>query len=84
MAAALPLTAYAGIYGERAVTAEKSALIWQRSGGPKFQLVPLGGNEFGFGEDPSTRVRFTVTGNNVTAVSLLRSDGSTVEARRTQ
>ena len=84
VAAALPLTAYAGIYGERAVTAEKSALIWQRSGGPKFQLVPLGGNEFGFGEDPSTRVRFTVTGNNVTAVSLLRSDGSTVEARRTQ
>lgn len=83
-ATALPLAAYAGAYGERSVTVSGSGLAWQRNGGPKLAMVAVGQNEFVFEDDPLTRVSFSVAGNNVTGLHMIRGDGSTVDAKRTQ
>jgi hypothetical protein len=82
VATALPLASYAGIYGERTVVAGDGKLIYQRQGGPKFELIPVGPNEFAFEEDPVGRVRFKVAGSSATELELLRGDGSTVVASR--
>jgi len=82
---ALPADRYAGKYdGDRSVTMNNGVLSYQRSGGPKVAMIALGPNEFGFNEDPNARIRFTVAGSNVTALKLVRGDGSTVDAPRTQ
>jgi hypothetical protein len=83
-APALPLTAYAGTYGERTVTIDGKALHWQRGSGPKIEMIPVGANEFSFEEDPMTRIRFIVAGNAVTALQLVRGDGSKVDAPRSR
>jgi hypothetical protein len=79
---ALPLTAYAGIYGERSVSADAKGLWWQRAGGPKVAMVAVGPNEFAFSEDPLTRISFKVAGKSVTGVHLARPDGSTMDVPR--
>jgi hypothetical protein len=84
VATALPLERYAGTYGERSVSLEAGALQYQRQGGPKVPMIAVGANEFSFDDDPAARVRFTVAGNSATALELIRSDGSKVEASRTQ
>jgi len=84
VATALPLATYAGIYGERSVTLDGNRLSWQRTGGPKSTMIAIGPNEFSFNEDPTSRIRFTVAGNAVTAVQLVRGDGSKVDAARTR
>ena len=80
---ALPLASYAGTYGERKVAVDGAALTWQRGNGPRIAMVAVGPNEFTFAEDPLQRVRFAVAGDGVTALRLVRGDGSTVEAQRT-
>ena len=80
---ALPLASYAGTYGERKVAVDSAGLTWQRGNGPKIALVAVGPNEFTFPDDPLGRVRFTVAGSSVSALQLVRGDGSTVEAQRT-
>ena len=82
IATALPLATYAGVYGERSVTVDGAGLFWQFGNGPKIAMVAIGPNEFTFGEDPLSRVNFTVAGNAVTAVHLVRGDGSKVDAER--
>lgn len=84
VATALPLAGYAGTYGERTVVADSGKLIYQRQGGPKFQLIAVGPNEFAFEEDPIGRVTFKVAGSSATALELLRGDGSKVLAERSQ
>jgi len=84
VATALPLATYAGVYGERSVTLDGNRLTWQRTGGPKSTMIAIGPNEFSFNEDPTSRIRFTVAGNAVTAVQLVRGDGSKVDAERTR
>lgn len=69
------LAAYAGRYGARTVAVENGALTWQRDGGVKSVMVPLGGDLFAFEFDPATRVRFTGEGA-VTGVVIERADGS--------
>jgi C-terminal processing protease CtpA/Prc len=82
---ALAVERYAGSYeGDRSVTLDGGTLSYQRAGSPKVALIPLGGNEFGFTEDPGSRFRFTVSGNDVTALRLIRGNGSTVDAARMQ
>ena len=84
-APALPAERYAGKYdGDRSVTIEAGALNYQRAGGPKVALIALGGNEFGINEDPMTRIRFNTNGTSVTALKLVRGDGSTVDAPRVE
>lgn len=83
VATALPIERYAGVYdGGRSVTLEGGALNYQRIGGPKVALISVGANEFGFSEDPLSRISFTVSGAGVTDLKLVRGDGSTVEAPR--
>jgi hypothetical protein len=82
VATALQLDRYAGTYGERLVTVDGGALHFQRQGGPKVALVAVAANEFSFAEDPTTRVRFTVAGEKVTSLELVRGDGSRVQAER--
>lgn len=52
---ALPLSAYAGSFGERAVVQENGQLFYQRGERPRSALVPLGGNRFAFEDDPALR-----------------------------
>jgi C-terminal processing protease CtpA/Prc len=81
----LPAERYAGKYdGDRSVTIEGGTLNYQRAGGHKVAMISLGANEFGFSEDPMARIRFTVTGSNVTALKVIRGDGSTADAPRLQ
>jgi hypothetical protein len=82
IATALPLTAYAGSYGERSVSADAKGLWWQRAGGPKVAMVAVGPNEFAFSEDPLTRISFKVDGKTVTGVHLARPDGSSADVPR--
>lgn len=81
-APALALAAYAGRYGERAITLEGTGLVFQRDGGPKSALVPLGGDLFALERDPRTRLRFVSANGAVTGLVLERVDGSKVEASR--
>lgn len=83
VATALPLAAYAGNFGDRKVWTENGRLAFQREGGPKFFLVPIGQNLFAFQDDAMTRVEYKVAGNVATGFELQRGDGSKVEAVRT-
>lgn len=75
VAPARALAAYAGRYGPRTVALENGGLTWQRDGGPKSALVPLGGDLFALDGDPRTRVRFTGEGV-VSGATIERADGS--------
>ncbi|HEY0132253.1 MAG TPA: S41 family peptidase [Allosphingosinicella sp.] len=83
VATALPLTAYAGNFGERKVSLENGRLAFQRQGGPKLAMVPIGPNLFAFEDDAMTKVEYKVAGNAATGFELQRGDGSKVEAQRT-
>lgn len=82
VATALPLTAYAGTFGERSVTLENGKLAFQRTGGHKISIVPIGANEFAFEDDARTRLAFAVAGTTATGFELFRSDGTRVVATR--
>jgi hypothetical protein len=75
VAPARPLTAYAGRYTPRTVAIENGMLTWQRDGGPKSVLVPLGGDLFAMESDPRSHMRFTGEGA-VTGVTIERADGT--------
>jgi len=81
---ALPATAYAGDYGERAVRADGNSLTIERKGGATSKLVAIGPNEFAYENDPGATVTFDVSADRATALHLVRSDGSTAEGTRTQ
>jgi hypothetical protein len=81
-APALPLAAYVGRYGPRAVAVEGQALSWQRDGGPKSVLVPVAPDLFALELDPRTRVRFVSANGAVTGCVIERADGSRTEAAK--
>lgn len=83
VATALPLAAYAGDFGERKVSLDNGRLAFQRQGGPKSVMIPIGPNLFAFENDATTRVEYKVAGNAATGFDLLRGDGSKLEAVRT-
>jgi hypothetical protein len=80
---ALPLSAYAGKFGDRTVTLKERSLIYSREGGPTTALVAIGPNLFAFEEDPQRRMEFKVSGESVTSLEIIRPDGSRVPAQRT-
>lgn len=82
VATALTLPQYVGVYGVRHITNEDGKLYFQREGGMKGQLVPVGANEFAFVDDPVQRVKFKTAANSATELELIRGDGSTVVAQR--
>jgi hypothetical protein len=77
--AARPLAAYAGRYGPRTVSLENGALVWQRDGGPRGVMVPLGGDLFALEADPRTRIRFAGDGA-VSGATVERADGTSTQA----
>jgi hypothetical protein len=79
---ALPVSAYAGTFGERTVTIENGALVFRRGDGPKHALVAIGANQFAFEDDPIQQLSFAVAGNAATGFDLVRNDGSHVIASR--
>ncbi|HEY0411610.1 MAG TPA: S41 family peptidase [Allosphingosinicella sp.] len=80
---ALPLQAYAGNFGERAVAVENGRLTYQRAGGPKLAMIAIGPNLFTFEDDPMARVEYRVSGATASGFDLVRADGSRVPAERT-
>lgn len=70
---ALPLTAYAGAFGERNVNLQQGKLYYQRGSGDRIPLVPLGGNRFAFDNDPTLRLAFVQVGNRVNAITIERA-----------
>jgi hypothetical protein len=84
IATALPLSAYTGTFGDRSVALKDGALRYKREGGPTLTLVPVGPNSFAFEESPLSRVEFTVGGNAVSSLDMVRGDGSRVSAARTR
>lgn len=79
----LPLTAYAGKFGERTISVQDGALVYQRNGAPKYVLVPVGPNQFAFASSPLQRLRFVVSGQSVSGFDLLRDDEVSMSAQRT-
>lgn len=69
-AAALPLTAYAGTYGERVMSVGEGRLWLRRGSRAPLALVPLGGNLFTFETDPAARLSFEVAGGAATAFAM--------------
>ena len=69
-APALPLAAYAGSYGERAIVAEDGRLYYRRGTRPRTALIALGGNRFALDSDPAFRLDFEVSGNSATAFAM--------------
>lgn len=69
-AAALPLAAYAGAYGERVVSIADGALWMRRGTGAPLALIPLGGNLFTLDLDLAARLSFEVSGTSVTAFTM--------------
>jgi Peptidase family S41/N-terminal domain of Peptidase_S41 in eukaryotic IRBP len=74
--AALPLTAYAGRYGERHITVEGDRLVYRRGERPAVRLVGLGGHRFAFDEDPVTRLTFQTSDDRVTALEIQPAGGA--------
>lgn len=81
---ALPLSAYAGTFGQRSIAVEDNKLVYKGPTGHKFAVVALGPNEFAFAEDPAMRLHFAVSGASATGFELRRPDGSKVVAPRSQ
>jgi hypothetical protein len=69
-APALPLAAYAGSYGERAIIAEGDRLYYRRGQRPRIALIAMGGNLFAFDIDPGVRLDFEVAGGRATAFAV--------------
>ncbi len=67
---ALPLTGYAGDYGERQIIAEGDRLFYRRGDRPRIALIALGGNRFAFEDDPMTQLAFTASGTRAAALEL--------------
>jgi hypothetical protein len=68
--AALPLTAYAGTYGERIVGVTDGKLWMRRGTRSPLTLIPLGGNIFTLDVDPGARLSFEVAGASATAFAI--------------
>lgn len=79
---ALPLTGYAGTYGERTVSVEGNGIVIQRQGGSRSKLVAIGPNVFTYENDPGSTLTFDVDGSRANAIHLVRGDGSTAEGKR--
>jgi hypothetical protein len=83
VATALPLAAYAGTFGERTIRVEDGKLTYQRTGGPKLTMIPVGPNLFAFDGDPGTRLEYAVAGTAASAFDLVRGDGTRQTIART-
>lgn len=73
---ALPLAAYAGVYGDRTVELVDGALLLRRGTRPAARLVPLGANLFASEAAPTLRVAFVTADGAIAALELDNGDGA--------
>ncbi|HEY0324715.1 MAG TPA: S41 family peptidase, partial [Allosphingosinicella sp.] len=66
----LPLTAYAGAFGERAILVDGDRLYYQRGQRPRELLIPLGANRFALENNPLLQVDFAADGSRATAFTI--------------
>ena len=69
-APALPLAAYAGAFGERAILVEGDRLYYQRGQRPREPLIALGANRFAMENNPLLQVEFAADGSRATAFTI--------------
>ena len=67
---ALPLAAYAGAFGERAILVDGDRLYYQRGQRPRELLIPLGANRFALENNPLLQVDFAADGSRATAFTI--------------
>lgn len=77
---ALPLSTYAGVYGERVVSIVGDRLSYRRADGAPRHLVALGGHRFTFTDDPGFVLTFETSGPSVNAFEIQRV-GQPVQGR---
>jgi hypothetical protein len=70
---ALPLGAYAGAFGKRAIVIENGRLYHRNGEGARTALIPLRGNVFAFDDNPDLQARFAAKGSAVSALELVRA-----------
>ena len=80
---AMPLSAYAGNYGERSITVVGDRLFFQRNGGLRSAMIAIAPNRFVLEASPATLIEFNPDGNAVRSFEMVRSDGSRLTADRT-
>lgn len=80
----LAFAAYAGVYGERAVTVAGDGIVIERKGGSKSKLIAIGPNTFTYENDPGSTLTFDVDAGRATAIHLVRGDGSTADGKRAE
>lgn len=78
----LPLAAYAGVYGQRAVKAGDKGLTIRRGDHPPSPLIAVGANRFAYADDPESTVTFAVSAGKSQALHLVRADGSEAHGER--
>lgn len=78
------LQEYEGKYGPRSITLEGDKLYYQRAGGPKYELIPMGQDLFSISELPYFRVKFVKENNKVAALKGLYESGREDESARDQ
>jgi len=59
------MTSFTGKYGERNITVENGALYYQRTGRPKFKMIPMSDNKFMFKEMEAFRIEFVRDANGI-------------------
>ncbi len=78
------LQKYAGKYGSRTITLENGVLFYQREGRPKFKMVPMTHDTFGFEELNAFRLKFVTNSSGaISEVVGMYSDGRTDNSPRT-
>ncbi|MFI5144945.1 MAG: S41 family peptidase, partial [Ignavibacteria bacterium] len=69
---------YTGTYEDRMISFDSGALYYQRAGRPKFQMIPLSTDVFGFRELDFFKLRFDRdSGGKITGLTGIYNDGHT-------
>ena len=78
------LKSFAGTYEDRTVTFENGKLYYQRSGRPKYEMIPMADNMFRIAEVPYFRITFNKDSNGrITEFIGLYDDGHSDKSVRT-
>lgn len=75
---------YAGTYGPRTISFEDGKLYYQREDRPKFKMIPINENTFGFEDLSYFRLKVIMENDKAVAVEGLYDNGRTDKNERTK
>ena len=78
------MKAYTGTYGPRTITFEDGALYYQRVDRPKFKMIPVDSNTFGFTDLEYFRLKVIMENGKSVAVEGMYDNGRTDRNERTK